>query len=151
MSSTIKEVLYQHCVNYVQNRIKTIQDSISSSQESANSETKSTAGDKHDTARAMMQLEVEQKSKQLAEAQKLTIGLSQIKPTLKFTTVQLGALVFTNCGIYFMAISTSKVDLMNGTYFPISPSSPIGQALLGLKKGDTSEFNGKKIIIEDVQ
>lgn len=147
---TIKEVLYQHCVTYVQDRINSIQDTLLSSQESANSETKSTAGDKHDTARAMMQLDVEQKSKQLAEAQKLTIGLSQIDVNLKPTTVQLGALVFTNVGIYFIAISIGKLDLMGISYFVISPSSPIGQALFGLKKGDSTAFNGKEISIEDI-
>ncbi len=151
MSSTLKEVLYQHCLAYVQNRVKAIQDSLSSSQESANSETKSTAGDKHDTARAMMQLEVEQKSQQLMEAQKLNIGLSQINPDLKLATVQLGALVTTNNGIYYIAISIGKVAINDQNYFVISPSSPIGQALFGLKKGETAEFNGKKMVVEEVE
>lgn len=151
MPAKVKIVLYQYCVNYVQNRIQIIQNTISSSQESANSETKSTAGDKHDTARAMMQLEVEQKSKQLSEAQKLNIGLSQIKPELKQTVVQLGALVLTNIGIYYIAISIGKVVLDDTTYFVISPSSPLGQALFGLKRGNVTEFNGKKITIKDVQ
>lgn len=151
MSKTIKEILYQHCVTYVQARIDSIQAALSSSQESANSETKSTAGDKHDTARAMMQLDVEQKSKQLAEAQKLTIGLSQIEVELNQSSVQLGALVTTNIGRYFIAISIGKLDLMDTSYFVISPSSPIGQAFFGLKKGDSTTFNGKEVIIEDIE
>lgn len=150
MSSTIKVALYQHCLNYVQDRVSSIQETISSSQESANSETKSTAGDKHDTARAMMQLEVEQKAKQLIEAKKLNVGLSQIKPEVEQTTVQLGALVYTNIGVYYISISMGKVVLNGTPYFVISPGSPIGQILFGLKKGDSTEFNGRRIVIEDV-
>ncbi|WP_027421039.1 GreA/GreB family elongation factor [Crocinitomix catalasitica] len=151
MSANIKPALYQHCFDYVNERVKSIQDALASSQESANSETKSTAGDKHDTARAMMQLDVEQKSKQLAEAQKLHIGLRQIKPDQKQTIVQLGAVVSTNLGSYYIAISIGKVDFEGQSYFVISPGSPIGQALFGKKKGDTAEFNGRNITIENVQ
>jgi len=50
-------------------------------QQSANSETKSTAGDKHETARAMAQLEVEMLSKQLEEVNK-SIALLKRIPTI---------------------------------------------------------------------
>lgn len=151
MPSTTKEALYRHCLNYVQDRVTSIQETITSSQESANSETKSTAGDKHDTARAMMQLEVEQKAKQLIEAKKLNIGLRQIKPEVKLDTVQLGALVYTNIGTYYIAISLGKVVLFDNSFFVISPGSPIGQALFGLKKGENAVFNGRKISIVEVE
>lgn len=151
MPSTIKAILYQHCVDYIQKRLHSIQETLDSSQESANSETKSTAGDKHDTARAMMQLDVEQNRKHLVETQKLNVGLSQIKLELTHSTVQLGALVFTNSGIYYIAISIGKVNVEDKTYFVISPSSPIGQAMFGLKKGDSIEFNGRNISIDEVR
>jgi hypothetical protein len=151
MSVHIKIALFNLCRSYVDERIHTIKGSLADSQESANSETKSTAGDKHDTARAMMQLDVEQKSKQLAEAQKLTIGLNQIKPDNAQSIIQLGALVKTNIGSYYFAISLGKIDFEGTAYFVISPSSPIGQVFLGKKKGDSVVFNGKDIRIEDVQ
>ena len=150
MSAEIKLQLFSQCQQYVQQRITSIQESLSDSQESANSETKSTAGDKHDTARAMMQLAVEQKSKQLAEANKLTRGLNQINPALQQNTVQLGALVYTNLGIYYMAISLGKIEHAGINYFVISPGSPIGQALFGLKQGDQTTFNNQHIAIEKI-
>lgn len=151
MSLSIKKNLFQQCVAYVQDRIGTIQDSLDSAQESANSETKSTAGDKHDTARAMMHLEVEQKTKQLQEAKKLQLALNQIKPENKQDVAQLGALVETDGGVYFLAISIGKVMVEEQAYFVISPSSPIGQAMLGLQKGGVVEFNGRKLKIKDIQ
>jgi len=68
---TLKENLYQQCVLTVENRFKTIQEIISSHQKSLNSETKSSAGDKHETGRAMLQLEMEKAGQQLASIQQM--------------------------------------------------------------------------------
>ena len=51
----IKEKLYTKCIQFIENRHQTIQNSISEIQESLLSETKSSAGDKHETGRAMLQ------------------------------------------------------------------------------------------------
>ena len=56
---TIKQELYKLCLEYVENRFQTIQNTIKEIQESLGSETKSSAGDKHETGRAMLQLERE--------------------------------------------------------------------------------------------
>ena len=66
----IKENLYLQCVDFVENRFQTIQKTIDEIQESLTSETKSSAGDKHETGRAMLQLEREKAGNQLAEIQK---------------------------------------------------------------------------------
>lgn len=145
-----KRKLYQYCMDNAKNKISSIQQSISEIQDAANSETKSTAGDKHDTARAMMQIDVEYTSKQLMEAQKLMTTLYQIQPDKNCSIVQLGALVSTNSGDYYIAISIGKVSIESNDYWIISPSSPIGSALLGLKKGDTTTFNGCKFKIEAI-
>ena len=55
------------CKKVIESRIMHTQEAIDSARESANSEQKSTAGDKHDTARAIAQFEQEKLSKQLAD------------------------------------------------------------------------------------
>ena len=55
----IKEQLYEFCRAYIDGRTIRINESIKSIQESLSSETKSSAGDKHETGRAMLQLERE--------------------------------------------------------------------------------------------
>ena len=50
--------LYQHCLSYVQNLIQQAQSGLKASQAAANSEEKSSAGDKFETNRAMMHLQM---------------------------------------------------------------------------------------------
>lgn len=139
---SLKKDLHTYCVNYVSERIMNAQNAIINAQESSNAESKSTAGDKHDTARAMMQLEVEKMSKQLAEAQKLKIALSYINPEIQHEEVQLGSIVNTSNAQYFISISAGIIEMQESQYFAISPLTPIGKLIIGLKKGDSFEFNG---------
>jgi len=52
---------------YIDQRIDAAKKAIGEAQASANEETKSSAGDKYETGRAMMQLAIEQNSTQLAK------------------------------------------------------------------------------------
>ena len=73
---SIKLELYDFCLEFVDNRFQIIQNTIKEIQESLLSETKSSAGDKHETGRAMIQLEQEKLSSQLSQfsQQKETIS-----------------------------------------------------------------------------
>ena len=146
----IKHKLYNACAAYVQERIETASHAVEDAQASANSETKSTAGDKHDTARAMMQLAAEQNTKHLAAAKKLNHALTLIDPKSVHDTVGLGSLVIASNGNFYIAISAGKIELGDKLYFAISPTSPMGQVLNGLKKGDETSFNGMKIEVKDI-
>ena len=143
----IKQELYKACVAYVKQRIETANNAVIDAQASANSEEKSTAGDKHDTARAMMQLAAEQNAKHLTAAKKLNHALTLIDPDSSSTKVGLGSLVMASNGNFYIAVSVGKIELEGKIYFAISPSSPMGQILTGLKKGDKTEFNGTRIEI----
>ena len=55
----IKEQLYEACLLFVKNRLETVTNVIESNKKAMFSETKSSAGDKHETGRAMLQLEME--------------------------------------------------------------------------------------------
>ncbi|MBN4071014.1 3-oxoacyl-ACP synthase [Crocinitomix catalasitica] len=140
--ANLKLQLYKSCLSYVEERISISKTAIEEAQGAANAETKSTAGDKHDTARAMMQLEVEKNMKQLAEAQKLKQLLAQIDPKRSCIQVEFGAAAETTNGNFYVCISAGKID---DGYFAISPVSPIGLALRGCRVGDSVSFNGKTI------
>lgn len=148
--SALKQILFQKCMDYVTVRVTNATAAMEEAQGSANSETKSTAGDKHDTARAMMQLAAEQNAKHLAEAHKLHQTLQLIDPEHHFSTVQMGSIVMTSNANYFISISAGKLETENDVYYAISPSSPIAQVLLGLKKGDEAQFNGQVIKITGI-
>lgn len=146
---SLKEELYELCVDFVDSRLSTIQQTIESNQKALTSETKSSAGDKHETGRAMLQLEMEKAGQQLQDVQKMKETL--VKINLKETEViSLGSLVETNLGTYFISISAGQLLIENRTYFAISTSSPIGKLLLGKKEGQSLVWNGRKINIHSV-
>jgi transcription elongation GreA/GreB family factor len=147
---SVKKQLLQACIDHVQARIDTANAAIAQAREAANSETKSSAGDKYETGRAMMQQEIEKNATQAAEAQKLLRVLTAIDAEKIPAKVQLGSMVKTNVGRYYFAASLGKVSLAGEDYFVISPGSPLGQAFFGKAKGDTVSFMGQSHLIEEL-
>jgi transcription elongation GreA/GreB family factor len=146
----IKQILFDLCKKYVDQKIEIAQEAIDSAQESANEETKSSSGDKYETSRSMMQLEIEKYSSQLADGLNLKKVLAQIDFRKTYQTVQPGSLVETNNGTFFLSISAGKLSFNKKEYMAISYSSPIGQALFNKNENDEFEFREKKYIILNI-
>lgn len=146
---SIQFELFKQCQEFVNNRLQTVEEIISSNQKALQSETKSSAGDKHETGRAMLQLEMEKASQQLEGIQQMKTVLSKINFSNSSETAHLGSIVKTSSGNYFLSISAGKLIIENTTYYAVSVSSPIGKILLGKKENDLYNFNGKenKIIL----
>lgn len=147
----IKEELYKECMNYVHNCINTSQQAIADAIESANDDTKSSAGDKYETGREMMQQEIDRNRKQLEEAKKQNLVLQQIEHQEQYDIVQVGSLVITNLGKFYIGISRGQIQVDGTHYFAISAISPIGTKLMLQKVGYEFEFNGKTFTIEGIQ
>ena len=111
-------------------------------------DSKSTAGDKHETGRAMVHLEQEKLSKQLIQNKQLQQALQKIDPDNKSERVQFGSLVTTDKGVYFFSIGLGKITVNGKEIFCLTPITPLGQKLFDRKKGDTIEFNGHLEILE---
>ena len=140
----IKEGLYNECKNALNLRLKVLQKTISDIETNLQSETKSSAGDKHETGRAMLQLEREKAGQQLAEIQKQFELLNKINTDSRQKQIALGSVVFTIQANYFLAISTGEIEVDGQSFFAISPATPIGRLLLSKTKGDTIQFNNRK-------
>ena len=147
---TVKERLHFECKKFLDSRFIAVVDRIEAIQESLLSETKSSAGDKHETGRAMLQLEREKAGNQLKDIQVQQERFSKVNIHSKSDVVCLGSLVKTNVARYFIAISVGKIVIDDTIYFAISPSSPIGQMLLGKTVGDAFTFNGIEQQISDI-
>lgn len=146
----LKQQLYDLCLDYINQRIINAEKAIEGAQNSANDETKSSAGDKYETGRSMMQQEAQWGRTQLAEAQKLKQDLDQIKVDAVSDVVHAGSLVHTNKGLFYIAISAGKLLLEKDTVFAISAVSPLGAKLLGQTKGASFDLNGQTFKISDV-
>lgn len=147
---SLKEELYKDCIAFVDKRLETVKTVIASNQKALESETKSSAGDKHETGRAMLQLEMEKVSQQFLVAKQMKETLYKINYEKTVDIVCLGAIVETNIANYFISASVGELKKENKTYYAVSTSSPIGKKLLGKQVGNEVVFNGNKIKIKNI-
>jgi len=148
--SHTKESVYQHIMLLIENKIDAARLNIQSAKESRDNETKSSVGDKYETGRAMMQIELEKNRVQLNKALNLKNELEQIDPNTKTQRIGFGSMVITNIGSYFISIGIGKLRIEKESIFCISLASPIGKFLHNKKVGDKFVFQGKEIIILEI-
>jgi len=146
----IKKELYKACLKSVEKRMQTIEERLKLIEESRDNETKSSVGDKYETGRAMMQMEEEKSSAQLLEITNVRQRLSKIQIEKIFDKVEVGSLVSTNKGEYFISAGIGKIKINEEVFYCISIESPIGQLLRNKRKGGEIEFNKNKIQILDI-
>ncbi|WP_339697629.1 3-oxoacyl-ACP synthase [uncultured Marixanthomonas sp.] len=146
----LKTALLNHCIEVVEKRFSQIKQTIAGIEESLVEESKSSAGDKHETGRAMLQIDRENAGKQLLEIEKLQQLVRKIDINSKSDYVRLGSLVYTNQATYFIGISIGAVTVGKTNYICVALNSPIGQLLSGKKKGDMFMFNEKEYNIKSV-
>jgi hypothetical protein len=144
----IKKELFKACMRYVEERIHTFEQAISEAKESAEAETKSTAGDKHDTAKAMSHLEQEKNSVALMESLELKRILDTISTERIGEVVSLGSVIKTDAGNFYLAISAGKMMVGEELYIAVSPQAPLAKAFLNRKAKEEVVFNRNYKIIE---
>ena len=100
---TVKKELYKACKVFLDDRLQAVLGRIANIQESLQSETKSSAGDKHETGRAMLQLEREKAGNQLADIQKQQELFSRVGVDTSSEVTRLGSIVTTDKGVLFFS------------------------------------------------
>ncbi|RNL56569.1 3-oxoacyl-ACP synthase [Pedobacter jejuensis] len=148
--SNLKPKLYQLCLTFIQNRIENIEYSLQQARQASNDDTKSSAGDKYETTREMMQQEMDRNSKLLYEAGQQKIALQQIENVDAAKEVKNGSLVITSGGNFYISISAGELKLDGQSFFAVSQAAPIGKFLIGKKVGEEMIFNGKKYLISEI-
>lgn len=143
---SIKEKLLEECLRFVEDKSNTITKSIASNKKDLFSETKSSAGDKHETGRAMIQLEMEKAGQQLSEINLMNDVLKKIDIEKPSELACLGSCIKTTKATYFLAISVGKINLNSKDYYVVSTNSPIGKQLLGKHIGEIIPFNKAEIL-----
>ncbi len=145
-----KKRILDTCIGICEEKLADLGKELDHLKESAASDTKSSAGDKYETGREMITQEKE-KLAGMQEQQAMHLRmLNTIDPEKQVSSVQLGALVRTSTGIYFLAAGLGQVKEGDDTYFVISQAAPIAQAMLGKKAGDQCFFKGRTIELLEV-
>lgn len=118
--------------------------------ESRNNDTKSSAGDKYETSRAMMQQEMDNAESSIYQVKVFMNELQRLPVEEKSDIIISGSFVETNLGFYFLGLSLGKIEIQNQIVYAISTASPLGKLLLHKKVGDEISLNNTKQIIKSI-
>jgi transcription elongation GreA/GreB family factor len=147
----LKENIYNHYLQVINDRISSVKQLLSDLKETGSNETKSTAGDKHETALAMIQIEQANTLAQLQDLLEKKSALEKINPLLSAPKVVIGSLIKTSRGYLYMSIALGKATINDIIITTVSPKSPLGLKLMGLTVGDVAEINCNIYCIENIQ
>jgi hypothetical protein len=147
----LKTELLQHCQSQVDIRYSKIKQTIAAIEESLFEESKNSSGDKHETGRAMLQIDRENAGRQLQEIEKVVLLLKKIDVKATSDYARLGSLVYTDRFTYFISISIGTVIVEKTNYLCVALNSPVGILISGKKKGEEFNLNGEIYKIKDVK
>ena len=151
IAMNLKQKIYNHSLKLIHDKAAMLQQVLNDLKESGANETKSTAGDKHETALAMLQIEQANTRGQLQEVLAQKNALEKIDPTISATMIVNGSLVKTNRGYLFISIAAGKIIIDGISIISLSPQSPLGQKLMGLKVGEVAGINNIEYVIETIE
>ncbi len=147
----MREKIISLCAAVISERIAGIKLQMEELVRDAANDSKSTAGDKHETSRAMMQLEQEKLGSQLRileEQQQQLALISQLQQSTKITN---GSLIETDRGNIFIGVALGKLNADGQDVICITNQSPLGKLLTGKSSGDSVSLNNIKYSILSVQ
>jgi transcription elongation GreA/GreB family factor len=150
LTSQNKKIILDEALQLLNEKITNLNTDLIDLSAGLQNDTKSSAGDKHETARAMNQLEQEKLQHQLAEFLRQKEMLTQTEITTNSSVITSGSLFQTNNGLFFLSIPLGRVPTTVGQIMIISPQSPLGKAFLGKRKGDTVEYNTSTYMVSDI-
>tara|TARA_B100000941_G_C28440578_1_gene519402 strand:+ start:640 stop:1083 length:444 start_codon:yes stop_codon:yes gene_type:complete len=137
-----KRVVIKYIVSLMRKNIKLLKNEIKLMEEEKNNLTKSSAGDKHEVSRSLMQIEYDKLNesyksqfKELKSIESLDLNKKKI--------IGLGSLVQTDKFLYFIAIGLGKHKISKKSILLVSYASPIGKLLIGKNKGDNVIINNE--------
>lgn len=142
-----KQTIINELYKIVEEKIEAFSQSIFSLTESKQNDTKSSAGDKYETSREMIQIEINKNTAQLRNAEQLHNDISKIQINKICIKVEFGSIVETNQGIFFISIGLGKLLVNNTIVYAISHNSPLAVILLHKSVGNTIIFQNKEISI----
>lgn len=146
----IKKKIHAKCLELAQGKIDVCNDVLLKIDEAKKAETKSSAGDKFETSREVLQAEEDRATATLSNAMLLKKSLSQIKPERPSIKVEPGALIVSSTLSFYISVGLGKINVDDQIYWAISLASPIAKQMIGKTKGNVFSFNGKDYSITNI-
>lgn len=148
--SSIKQQLLTLCRQKVEASLADSENAIADARSAVHNETKSSAGDKYETGREMLQQEIELHMTRITELRKSIAALDLLEHSYN-KYVGPGGLITTSIGTFYMSVGIGKLSLHGMEYHTLTAFSPLGKLLLGKTAGETVLMNGKQIQILSVE
>ncbi len=148
----LKEKIFQAAIRQLKEKISLLQQERKAVSEGILEDTKSSAGDKFETGREMMTQDlktIESTIEKLQEDLEEIYRVQSIKSNSE--AVREGSLIQLGTDFFLISASIGQLEVDGKKYFLLSRNSPLGQVLIGKKKGENVLFRGKPQAILDVQ
>ena len=148
----LKEKIFQAAIRQLKEKISLLQQERKAVSEGILEDTKSSAGDKFETGRENMTQDlktIEGTIEKLQEDLDEIYRVQSIKSNSE--AVREGSLIQLGTDFFLISASIGQLEVDGKKYFLLSRNSPLGQVLIGKKKGENVLFRGKPQAILDVQ
>ena len=145
-----KEDLLNRVSEYINKQMDELKQEVMSIQEEMGKETKSSAGDKFETAREMMNQERGRLEERMVLLRENSRAIEAMKELGELSKVGFGALVKTDAALFLMGAALGKVEVEQQSVFILSLNSPIGKAFEGKEAGEELQFMNKSYSIKSI-
>lgn len=146
----LRTELVESCKKYLQNKIEVVKKAMDGLKDDLENESKSSAGDKYETGREMINIEWNKLTVQLNEYDRLSQILNRIKEYRPNGNVILGSVVITDTANYFISIPAGEIESGKEKFYAVGTQAPIAQMLIGKKVGDAVTFNEREFTIREI-
>lgn len=148
ISAMTRQDIYAALEAHLQEVVKEGESHLSSLQDALTSEAKSTAGDKHETGRAMIHQEMRQVNDTLKRSQSALHELTRFRQA-STTPVRVvaGVLVQTTGPWVLVGLPLGKVSLDGDLVFGVSAEAPIAKAWHGAQVGQEVRLGPSTLVI----
>jgi transcription elongation GreA/GreB family factor len=145
-----KQQVRETCIAILEQRMGNALTAMQQAQESANTEEKSSAGDKHETSRAMSQLDTEMNARQLAQAQRELETIEKLNTSIIFDKMVPGAIAIAGNDLFFIGAGLGLLAIGTLQVIALSAQAPLAAQLIGKKQGDQFSFKGRTLMLDAI-
>lgn len=142
-----REEILTACTAELNTRSSRLSSGIAELQAANADNSKSTAGDKHETSRAMVHLELEKLGNQLKLVEQMQSDLEKVKTMSPTGFIRFGSVVETNRGYFLLGVACGKFNVEQTSVFGLGMLSPLAKQLTGKEKGATLSLNGNSFSV----
>ena len=147
----MREIILKHLMGHVDKDLEEAKARMASLKESLGAESKSSAGDKHETGRAMIHLEQERVQDTVGRLEHMRGVLVQRATQGKaIQRVSPGALVETTGPWVLVGVPLGKVQLPDALVLCVGVEAPLAQQWHGAQPGDQVVLGSQQLTIQAI-